>query len=60
MIERGTILEMERGGLITKVKVVEDFGEFWNLKVLEHHTPSEVGTFLTVPKKELKVYEICK
>lgn len=57
-LRQGSILEMEDGGLITKVQIVLDMGDEWNVQVLEHHTASENGTFRTVNKKDLKVQRV--
>lgn len=57
-LRQGSILEMEDGGLITKVQIVLDMGNKWNVKVLEHHTASENGTFRAVNKKDLKVQRV--
>ena len=58
MLKEHSIIEYEEGGLITKAEIVLDMGDKWNLKVLEHHTPTENGTFRTVKKNALKIYEI--
>ena len=57
-LRQGSILEVEEGGLITKVQLVLDMGDEWNMKVLEHHTKSENGTFKTMKKKDMKVDKV--
>lgn len=50
------ILEIEHGGLVTKVKVVCDYGDTLHFKILEHHTPEKNGTCDTLKKSAFKLY----
>lgn len=57
IFEKGDILEVEENGLVTRYEIVEDYGDKWHCKILDHYFQSYIGEYRTI-SKNVKIYKV--